>query len=1077
MKRIACLFLCSLLACTVLCTPAAAARSADIVPAYTPSTAEEACAIPLNVEQGYRDDSTGTLNDTTWTTLYNPYTAQMMVDLSIASYEIADDDAAWRTVMREYGYEQLQHTHKNEIYAAKRYHYTNKQVDENLVEVTFPSINAIVGIQDVTYNGRTRHAVAVTFRGTADADDWLTDLLMGVAPDFKDGFHLGFSENAEDFYRDLSKEITFWVDGRDYTLFEIYDEMRVPDSDFCMLVMGHSLGGALADVLVGLYLYNHDVHPSNVAAYTIAAAPSARNGYPYPYKNIYNIINEDDLVPSATIKFGEHIGVNLSFHPDAAFREKHYGMFNAPEISPGDVLWQLAISAATGFKTHNAKTTYRPIVELISAEIAASTAENPSIYTKYSTSGHNDWGLGDAVINPYTFGDFPKDVRVGSALVFEEGGVMQVAGDLYTGNSLHMHHKDDYLLVEGDTEFSWGVHQDRPLHLTAGTVELKGDLSTGKHSFWSVPYHATGSHRTVLSGTKTQNIHFYGEQIAAENLYIRNPKVNITGLSYARLAEDAEITASPDLYIHQLDLNGFTLEQEGAMGIHTLTMEGGGLQVSDDLEIHTLTVLDGGISVGSNFETPSTLPFGSGQMRVEGNCYLPATLIMRNEEDCLYVGGDLTVYARDWDEIPDDHLSAGEVEIKGDLRIDDMGVCTANAWHETGTHKTILSGDGPQILWWINKVGPANRFENLCIRNPLTSLVGVRDVRLGEDAQVAVLGDNTLPFWQIDGSLDLGGHALTIDFSDLTEDIHQLASVNALDLSDGGTLEVDGSMKLFTGTLNGDLTVHGDLTLDSRAEGRLDFVGGTLYVGGDCTLPCSLTMDSDDDYLFVGGTLTVASNNGALPEDHLSAGTVELHGGLNVLDSRGKVTYCATGTHRTIFSGTGEQAVSMGAMTADKRLQACLRNPDTVFNSVHTLVLMEGGALNQPERCYIHGTLDLNGYPLRMSGTMGKVTAVIGGTPIGVTVAENKIGQPEITVTCPELPKSETAETPAAIHVLFTGFDEQFRMVVCETMTFTSESDATQTLTLANWPQCSMISAFWLEGNLAPFCTAMDLGL
>ena len=930
MKRAVCLLLCAVLACTALCLPAQAARrSAEIAPAYTPTSQEDARVIPLNLRQGYLDD-TDTLQDESWTTLYNPATAEMMVDLAKACSKVGKEDSVWRTTMRDYGYEQLQCTIDNEAYTSHDpYHMGFMPVNDNQVEVSFRAINAIMGIQDVTYNGRTRHAVAITFRGTdfLDAEDVLTDLLMGVAPDFKEGFHKGFSENAEDFYKDLSKEITFWVDGEYYTLWDIYNEMKEPDSDFCMLVMGHSLGGALADVLVGLYLYDHGVHASNIAAYTIGAAPSARNNYPYPHQNIYNIINEDDLVPSATIKFGEQIGVNLRFHPDAAFREKHYGMYDAPEISPGNALWQLAISAATLFKTHFITQSYTPIVDIINAEVAASTAENPSRYTRFSTSGYNDWGLGEAVINPYTFGDFPKDVRVGSTLIFEDGGVMQVGGDLHTGNSLHMHHQNDYLLVEGDTELAWGVHEARPLHLTAGTVELKGDLSTGKYSFYRVPYHATGTHRTVLSGTKPQNINFYGDQIAVENLYIRNPKVTISGMAYARLAEDAVITHSPGLYIQQLDLNGHTLEQEGSMGVHTLTMGGGGLQVTGDLEIHTVTALDGGMSVTGNFETTSALPFASGILRVEGDCRLPNALIMQDEEDYLYTGGDLLIYG--YSPLPDDHLSAGTVELKGDFKFDNSVACEQNAYHETGTHKTILSGQGEQTVWF-NNAGALSRFENLCIENPLASLYMVTDVRLGADAAVTVSGDNAERRWQIDGTLDPGGHALTIDAGGWAVNDRVPVSIRAIRCPDGGTVDIDGSLKLFDGTLQGDLTVSGDLALDGNDNACLNLDGGKLTVGGNCTLPRSMVMDSEDDYLFVGGDLTVETD-GTLTEDHLSAGTVEVQGDLRVQDGRGQVTYCATGTHRTVFSGTGEQRVSMGAMYPDKRLQACLRNPDVIL--------------------------------------------------------------------------------------------------------------------------------------------------
>lgn len=1079
MKRITSLLLCVLLSCTALCIPALAGQQTVIAPVYTPSTAEEACAIPLNIQQGNLDPSTNTLNNTTWTTLYNPYTVEMMLEMTKASTQVGKSDAEWRTVMRKYGYQQLQHTEDNILYSDytnRDYHYTNLPVDENQVEVRFRAINAIMGIQDVAYNGRTRHAVAITFRGTdfLDAEDVLTDLLMGIMPDFEDGFHLGFSENARDFYEDLSKDVTFIVDGETYTLWEIYDEMKQPDSDFCMLVMGHSLGGALADVLVGLYLYNHGVHPSNIAGYTIGAAPSARNGYPYPHKNIYNIINEDDLVPSATIKFGEQIGVNLRFHPDAAFREKHYGMFDAPEISPGNALWQAAISAATLFKTHFITDSYVPIAKLISDEIAASTADAPSEYTRFSTSGYNDWGLGSAVVTPCTFGAFPKDVKVGSTLIFEEGGVMQVAGDLHTGTSLQMHHKNDYLLVNGDLELSWGVHSAHPEHLTAGTVELKGDLATGKHSFWNVPYHATGTHRTVLSGTKTQNIHFYGEQIAVENLYIRNPKVTITGMTYARLAEDARIVTE-DLYIDQLDLNGYFLEQEGELGVHTLTMNGGGLQVSGDVEIHTVTALDGAISVGGNFETISTLPFANGQMRVEGDCRLPATMIMQDDNDLLQVGGTLSLYGSNT--IPDDHLSAGTVELKGDLAFDDRGVCEYNGYRETGTHKTILSGEGEQTVWF-NCAGAVNRFENLCIRNPEVSLYMVKDVRLGEDAAVTVSGNNAERRWQIDGILDPGGHTLTIDADRWTLSDRVPVSIHSIRCPEGGKVDITGDLKLFNGTLQGDLTVSGNLTLDGNTAGRLVFDGGKLRVGGDCTLPRSLVMDSVDDYLFVGGKLTVQTD-GTLTQDHLKAGTVELQGDLLVQESRNQVAYCATGTHRTIFSGTGTQTVSMGGMNDHKRLQACLRNPDTLLQAVHTLKLMEGGALNHPEQCRIHGLLDFNGYPLRVNGQFSLLKATTGGEPVTVAVQDTAEGDKTVTVSCPALPKTGTTEEPAAIHVLFIGFDELYRMVVCETLTFTSESQAKQTVTLEmeKWSDCAMISAFWLEKDFAPFCPVMDLGL
>ena len=1067
MKRITSLLLCVLLSCTALCIPALAGQQAVIAPAYTPSTAEEARAIPLNLHQGFLEED-GTLRDERWTTLYNPYTASMMIDMAKASTKI-DNGGGWEAPMEKYGYGQLYYTNDN----IPRVPAGWRVVDGVEQPVWFPAANALIGIQDVEYNGKTRHAVAITFRGSSDMADWMCDF---TAYTDLQGFHEGFTQNTEYFYETISPAIHFNVDGEVYSLWDIYDLMRLPDSDFCLLVMGHSLGGALTNMLVGRYLYQHGVHPSNVAGYGFGVPRTSPVSYvnEYPHGNIINIINADDLVPTLTLVGHERIGRDIVFYPDDDFRLVHYGReFVEANLDYHYSFWQSFGFAGTLAKPHLIQSAYEPIVELISDEIAASTAEKPSQYTSFSTSGCNDWGLEDTVISPDTFGDFPKDVHT-SSLIFEAGGVMQVAGNVQTARSLHMHHKNDYLLVGGDLIMENGVHSDRPEHLTAGTVELKGDLSTGTYSFWNVPYHATGTHRTVLSGTKEQNIHFYGEQIAVENLCIRNPRVNITGMTYARLAEDAEIVTE-DLYIHQLDLNGYTLKQTGKLGVHTLTMQGGGLQVSGDVEIHTVTALDGARSVGGNFETTETLPFANGQMRVEGDCHLPATMIMQDDNDLLQVGGKLSLYGTST--IPDDHLSAGTVELKGDLEFDARGVCPYNGYRETGTHKTILSGEGEQTVWF-NRAGDVNRFENLCIRNSEASLYMVKDVRLGEDAAVTVSGDNAERRWQIDGILDPGGHTLTIDATGWALSDRVPVSIQSIRCPQGGKVDITGDLKLFNGTLQGDLTVSGNLTLDGAAAGRLVFAGGRLRVGGDCTLPRSLVMDSADDYLFVGGKLTVQTD-GTLPQDHLNAGTVELQGDLLVQESQNQVAYCATGTHRTIFSGTGEQTVEMGGMNDHKRLQACLRNPDTILQNVNTLVLMEGGALNHPEQCRIHGLLDFNGYPLRVNGTFSLLKSTTGGKPVTVAVQETAQGDKAVTISCPDLPKTGTAEEPAAIHVLFIGYDKLYRMAVCETLTFTSETEAQQTVTLEmeKWSDCALISAFWLEKDFAPFCPVMDLGL
>jgi len=732
MKRI-CLTFLMLLLLTVPTLAAGTERGA-----YTPSTELEARCVPVSVPLVVGEE-------TEWHTLYNPETADMCVELASASTTIGSSDK-WKTIMGNYGYEQLYCTEDNKVYADGKYPLGLEIINGQQSQVDFPAVNALVGIQEVTYNGQTRYAVGLVFRGTHDMQDLRADL---TAVRDEDGFHKGFSLNATEFYEKMCDIIAFTVEDRHLTLREILMEMKTPNSRFCMLVMGHSLGGALANVVVGRDFYNLGVHPSNLACYALATPRSAPGNYEYPYHNIYNILSMDDPITQVTLAGHKHIGKNIVFQPTDGFRVLHYGDIALEHVGEPFYWWQTTGSILSGLKTHFIATSYRPLVKLVSDEIRNSTPEKHSIYSDYSTSGYNRC-FGEIIVTPYTFGNFTGSVQTGS-LHFEGGGVLRVEGNLTTSRSLHMHHEDDYLLVYGDLKMENGVHSDHPDHLTAGTVELKGDLTTSTYSFWNVPYHATGTHRTVISGTKEQNIHFYGEKISVANLCLRNPKVEFFGLDYARLAEDASISGTDDLYIHELDLNGYSLIQNSKMGINTLHMNGGNLRVAGDLDIHTPNTVDGVIRTGGNLNLTETLPFEQGQVHVAGNCYLPGNLIMRDEEDYLFVGGELKLKSRDY--IPADHLSAGTVELQGDLRDDVFGANSYYIYHETGTHRTIFSGTEPQSVWF--KTTTEQNVLQVCLRNPLTELGMVYNVRLMEDGALAHPEK-----CKIQGTLDLNGHKL-----------------------------------------------------------------------------------------------------------------------------------------------------------------------------------------------------------------------------------------------------------------------------------------------------------------------------
>ena len=94
------------------------------------------------------------------------------------------------------------------------------------------------------------------------------------------------------------------------------------------------------------------------------------------------------------------------------------------------------------------------------------------------------------------------------------------------------------------------------------------------------------------------------------------------------------------------------------------------------------------------------------------------------------------------------------------------------------------------------------------------------------------------------------------------------------------------------------------------------------------------------------------------------------------------------------------------------------------------------------------------------------------GGLVGLSLASDVC---KVDIVRPTLPDdSVEAEAFETVHILFTGYDNG-RMVVCETMSFTSESQLTATLNLENWPQCDRIQVFLLEGAYTPFCPELSI--
>ncbi|MCH5317693.1 MAG: lipase family protein, partial [Eubacterium sp.] len=785
---------------------------------YEPTSAEDAKYVPTFV---------ATADDAKTQTLYNPYTASMALDMANVAYKIGNDDDSWINALTKYGYENVIRVENNGVYQ-----WGSSETEEGTKEHWLSAVNATVGIKKVIYNGQTKYSIAIAFRGTNTED--FADVLAD-ANIFKnsDGFHKGFADNARDFYNSCSS-IYFDIDGKSVSLSSIINSMKTENSKYCMIVTGHSLGAAIADVFVGYNLYNAGVHPSNVVAYTFAAPRSASDSYEYPYTNIYNIINEDDWVP--TIGNDTQVGTNFAYIPDDTFRKANYG--SNYEAGHDASWWSSFTNSAFSFPAHKLKEVYKPITTYI--------ASNTTDFTSYNTTMDNIWD--NVIINQNCFGYINGNLSAG-VLIFKNGSLEVIGNlDLYC---LEMKNDNDYLLVNGNyrsSEYRFWTDEN---HLTAGTVEVKGDFCVGAYS-GAYFYYESGSHKTVFSGNSTQTVSSMGYNgNKFENLILKNTDIIFSGGLYElKLCQDTTITNENGLWIHNdLDLNGHKLTVSGGVGV------GGEMIVSG-----TGNKINGNLSAGD-------IIFNNGSLEVNGNLDFNR-LSMTHNDDYLLVNGDYR--SSDYNFWSDEnHLTAGIVEVKGNFHVG--GFWGDHYYYETGTHKTVFSGNGTQTIFGMGY--SVNKFENLILINTDVYFQdGIYDLTLCQDTTIT----NANGLW-IHNDLDLNGHKLTV--------------------SSG--VDVDGKM-IVSGKgskINGNLSA-----------GDIIFKNGCLEVTGNLVLN-RLEMRNGSDYLLVNGKFT--SHDYWTDRDyHLKAGTVEVKGDFDIGYGWGYPCYYETGTHKTVLSGNDVQTVS-----------------------------------------------------------------------------------------------------------------------------------------------------------------------
>ena len=271
------------------------------------------------------------------------------LELSKLAYDPEDKNEDRNEELKALGYENIKHYNNKPSQLYKSLARKNKKA-----AVMLSAVNATVATKKLN---DSKTMIAVAFKGTdsSNINDALSDMYKAVD---KNGFHKGFMFNAKQFYNKADK-VEFTIDGKEVTLSQILEEMKKDDSNYKMLVTGHSLGAAVADIYSGYFLNNDGIKANNIVTVTYGTPKSCAKNFTYNSDNIINIINTDDMVP--TIGAEEHIGTCLYFTPSEEFRKTNYGKHY---VTPNayNSYSDLIKTAESSLIAHNLVFSYTPLV-------------------------------------------------------------------------------------------------------------------------------------------------------------------------------------------------------------------------------------------------------------------------------------------------------------------------------------------------------------------------------------------------------------------------------------------------------------------------------------------------------------------------------------------------------------------------------------------------------------------------------------------------------------------------------------------------------------------------------------------
>lgn len=264
-------------------------------------------------------------------------------------------------------------------------------------------------------------------------------------------------------------------------------------------------------------------------------------------------------------------------------------------------------------------------------------------------------------------------------------------------------------------------------------------------------------------------------------------------------------------------------------------------------------------------------------------------------------------------------LTAGTLRVRHDFSQGSSGAST-QAFQATAGHLTIIDGDSPSQRIFFGE--PAtNRFGTLRIAKPsgsiflpfLTPAAGAIEIAspttivgdggvLRADGAVSVAAGARLTIAEVQVG---GGIAVTDSLAMAGTNVELFGAGQTVSGFLGRNLEVAG-----LATLGGDAVASGNVTITSDAPGRLAIGTHTLRVGGSLITALSGVLDMQG-----AGAVIVAGDatfGGGPSTGSLTAGTLRVAGSFT--EARGPRStdpFRASGTHRTVLDGSGDQAVRL----------------------------------------------------------------------------------------------------------------------------------------------------------------------